>query len=209
VSIDNAALRGLTRWRNANARGVSPTAVYTSAVHLALREQGIPMAENGFYTLLDMRGLVRPDGQPVWGNLSKALYLTVDVADPRAVHEALEAARTTQRALPAALLGTLSSALALPRPPAAQAPVSPVRLTFNSMPTLPGLAELPWLTDTHRFFGFGPSLGPGDISVFAIRLRDHLELIDSFDEATAPATAVRAAVVAMAESPALPAATAA
>ena len=203
--LGNDALRAITRWRNANARGVSLTCVLTSAVHQALRAHGIPMHDAGFYTLLDMRALLPESPDPRWGNLAKSLYLSADVADPRSVEASLREARDTQRTLPATVVGAVTSALNRAQPNAThQRPVSPVLLTFNSVPTLPGLSELPWLSEQgRRFYGFGPSLGLGDISVSTIRLREYMEVTASFDETTVSTETMRRALAALADPAAL------
>ena len=203
--LGNDALRTITRWRNANARGVSLTCVLTSAVHQALRAHGVPMHDKGFYTLLDLRALLPESPEPRWGNLAKSLYLGADVADPRSVEASLRQARDTRRTLPATVVGALTSAIGHAHPaPAEQSPVDPVLLTFNSVPTLPGLSDLPWRQEHgRRFYGFGPSLGLGDISVSTIRLREYMEVTASFDETTVSVETMRDALDAMADPAAL------
>lgn len=199
--LSNAALREITRWRNAHARGVSLTCVLTSMTHQAFGKRGVVMDGDGFYTLIDMRPLLPTTPELRLGNLSKSVYLTADLADPRSVETALKEVRDTQRALPAAVVGALAGALSRPNQPlAALPPVTPVTLTFNSMPSLPGISELPWIDETNRrFYGFGPSLGPGGITVFAVRLREHMELTASFDEATVSPETVRDVLEAIAD----------
>jgi hypothetical protein len=194
--LSNGALRDITRWRNANARGASLTCVLTAAMYKALTLRGVPMDDGGFYALIDMRTALPERPEPYWGNMSKSLYLAADPGDPRCVDSALRAARSTHRALPASVVGAVSSVLTKPRSPMArQAPVTPVTLTFNSMPVLPGLSDLPWRNETNqRFYAFGPSRGPGGISVCAIRLRGHMELTASFDEATVNTETLRDAM---------------
>ncbi|MET1071506.1 MAG: hypothetical protein ABWY11_02545, partial [Umezawaea sp.] len=186
ATLSNDALRDITRWRNANARGVSLTCVLTTAVHNALTRGGVPMDDRGFYALIDMRTALPERSEPYWGNMSKSLYLTADPTDPHSVESALRTARKTHRAVPASLVGAVASAVTRHRPPTAlRPPAAPVTLTFNSIPTLPRLSDLPWHDQAgRRFYAFGPSLGPGGISVSAIRLRGHMELTASFDEAT-------------------------
>lgn len=186
VTLSNVVLRDLTRWRNAHARGVSLTCVLTAAVHQALTRSGVRMDDRGFYALIDMRTALPPRPEPYWGNMSKSLYLAADPTDPRSVENALRTARTTLRALPASVVGAVTSVLTRERPPTTpQPPVEPVSLTFNSIPMLPGLSDLPWHDPvSQRFYAFGPSRGPGGISITALRLRGHMELTASFDEAT-------------------------
>lgn len=186
ATLSNAALRDITRWRNTNARGVSLTCVLTAAMHRALTRAGVPMDDRGYYALIDMRSALPERPEPYWGNMSKSLYLAADPADPHSVENALRTARTTHRALPASVVGAVTSVLARPRPPTdPRPPVAPVSLTFNSIPILPRLSELPWHDqESQRFYAYGPSRGPGGISVSAVRLRGHMELSASFDEAT-------------------------
>jgi hypothetical protein len=199
TTISNAGLRDITRWRNANARGVSLTCVLTCAMHRALCLHGVPMHGSGYYALIDMRTMLPDNGKPHWGNLCKSLYLAADLTDPYSVESALRKVRDTDRALPASVIGAVTTAMTRPRPPAAtQAPVAPVTLTFNSIPTLPGLSDLPWHDEVdRRFYGFGRSRGPGSISVSVLRLRGHMELTASFDEATVTAETMRSALEAV------------
>jgi hypothetical protein len=151
--------------------------------------------------LVDFRALLPARSAQRWGNLSKSLYLEADLADPASIESALRDARNTNRVLPATIGGVATTVLSRARPEA-QPAGTPATLTFNSIPTLPGLSELPWRDPTdRRFYGFGLSPGPGSITVTAIRLRDHMELVASFDEATAPTATVHSALGAL-EAPA-------
>jgi hypothetical protein len=196
ATLSNAALRDITRWRNANARGVSLTCVLTAAAHKALTRSGVPMDGRGVYALIDMRTALPERPEPYWGNMSKSLYLAADPADPRSVESALRSAREAHRALPASAIGAITSVMTRQRPPMTpQPPVVPVSLTFNSIPILPGLSDLPWRDQmSQRFYAFGPSRGPGGISISAIRLRGHMELTASFDEATVNPETLRQAL---------------
>ncbi len=202
--LDQAALRDVTKWRNANARGVPLTCVLTSAAHRALAANGVAVRGDGFYALIDVRSqLPHGDGMR-YGNLAKSLYLAADVRDPASVAAALTEATQTQRALPAIVMASATSLLA--RPGSAPAPVGPLMLTFNSLPTLPGVADLPWSTTVgsreggRRFYGFGESVGPGSVTIFALRMRDHMEITASFDEGSASPDAVRAALDAIGDA---------
>jgi hypothetical protein len=72
------------------------------------------------------------------------------------------------------------------------------------------VADLPWSTAVgskeggRRFYGFGESVGPGSVTIFALRMRDHMEITASFDEGSASPDAVRAALDAIARGDALP-----
>ncbi|MDT7576825.1 MAG: hypothetical protein QOH17_3158 [Pseudonocardiales bacterium] len=196
--LDQNALRGLTRWRNANAKGVSLTSVLTTAAFRALTAHGVAVHGGGFYALIDIRAGL-PDAGLRFGNLAKSLYLSADLREPSAAAAALSSATQTQRALPAIVVASATSLLArrgrAPVPSAA----TPAMLTFNSLPSLPGVADLPWSSTTgRRFYGFGESVGPGSITIFALRMRDHMELTASFDESSATPAAVQAALDAIA-----------
>lgn len=199
--LDQAALREITRWRNAHAKGVSLTSVLTTAAFQALTAHGIAMHDRGFYALIDIRAGL-PDAGMLYGNLAKSLYLAADLREPSSVAAALTAATQTQRAVPAIVVASATSLLA--RKTQASGQPAPSMLTFNSLPSLPGVADLPWSSaEGRRFYGFGESVGPGSITVFALRMRDHMQLTASFDESSAAPEAVRAALDAIARGEAL------
>ncbi|WNV85113.1 hypothetical protein [Umezawaea sp. Da 62-37] len=200
--LSNAALKDITRWRNANARGVSLTSVLTSLAYQALRLHGVPIHDQGFYTLLDLRSLLPNASGARWGNLSKSLYLTADLADPCAVETAMKAARETRRALPATVMGMATDVVARSRPPlTTSSPSAPMIMTFNSIPTLPGLSAMPWREEgLRRYYGFGSAVGSNGITVFAIRTREHMELTASFDETGVPLDTVSDALASMSTS---------
>ncbi|HEX3790745.1 MAG TPA: hypothetical protein VHW44_22985 [Pseudonocardiaceae bacterium] len=199
--LGGPALRDLTRWRNANAPGVSLTSVLTSATYRALTEQGLNIHGGGCYTLVDIRSQLPKTEELPYGNLAKSLYLAADLSDPKVVAVAMREAVDSARAIPAIVVATATSplrgpVLAQPHPRGA-----PLMFTMNSMPTLPGLSDLPWAGDSsgRRFFGVGLSAGPGGITVFALRMRDHMQLTASFDETTAAPDAVRGALETLAD----------
>jgi hypothetical protein len=201
TTMSNAALRDLTRWRNANAHGVSMTSVLASIVHRALRLRDVRIHDQGLCMLIDIRSLLPASPRQRWGNLSKSLYLEADLTDPGSIEAALRQARSTDRVLPATVAGGVASILSRPQSPASASPgAAPVLLTFNSIPTLPGLAELPWRDATNRrFYGFGRSPGPAGITVTAVRHREYMELTASFDEAIAATATVHSALEALAD----------
>lgn len=202
--LDNAAVRDITRWRNKNRPGVSITAVLTTAAFRALRSQGLSIHDGGFYALVDIRGYLPDVDGHRFGNLAKSLYLGADLDDPNAVAAALAAAQDSRRALPALVAGAAITAL---RRPALDQPSpvgGPVMLTFNSLPSIPGMADLPWsAAGMRRYYGFGASSGPGGITMFSLRMRDHLQMTASFDEASTPGDAVRKALDSLSDIPAL------
>ncbi len=206
--LDNAQLRALTKWRNEHHPGASITAVLTSRMFRALVEAGVPMRPDGFYSLFDLRSLL-PEGAPTTGNLAKSLLLLADLADPAAVDRAMREAIDTRRALPALIGGAVATRLrgrSAPTPahtpaqtPDQTQPVStgPITLTFNSMPTLPGLAALPWADGPRRYVGLGYPISTDGISVFAVRFRDRMEISVSFDRARIDPDQVQRAIAAV------------
>jgi hypothetical protein len=114
--------------------------------------------------------------------------------EPSAVARALASATESQRALPAIVA---ASATSLRPRPLSDAAITPLMLTFNSLPTLPGVADLPWIdTTARRFYGFGESSG-ASVTIFALRMRDHMQLTASFDERSADPATIRAGLAMM------------
>jgi hypothetical protein len=173
---------------------VSITAVLASRVYTAFTAEGIAMAPSGFYSLFDIRSYLEVDSGGLWGNLAKALFLAADLTDPRSVDEAMREIIQSRRALPATVAGGVLTALRPPRLHTEMAAAGAPVLTFNSMPGLPGLESVPWIgTGVRRYFGVGYPTGPTGISVFAVRLRDRMEITASFDLGTVdPDAAARA-----------------
>lgn len=199
--LSNAGLRDVTRWRNANAPGVSLTSVLTVAVYRALVEQGLNIHGGGCYALIDIRAYVSTVGELSYGNLAKSLYLAADLNDPGSVAAALGDATKSGRAIPAIVVATAKGLFWRPAHAQGHPGGAPLTLTFNSMPVLPGMSDLPWHdSGGRRFYASGLSAGPGGMTVLALRLRDHLQLTASFDETTAPAAAVRRGLEALTES---------
>jgi hypothetical protein len=110
------------------------------------------------------------------------------------VSAALTAATSSRRAVPATVAG-----LRAPAPPS-DGVATPLTLTFNSLPTLPGVADLPWTAERgRRFYGFGESRDGAGVTIFALRMRDHMQLTASFDARSAEPAAVRAALADLAQ----------
>lgn len=191
--LTNAQVSALTKWRNQNCRGVSITAVLTSAVYRALVEHGVPMDGDGFYSLFDLRRYLPAEQQGMVGNLAKSVYLSADLTDPAAIAAAMDAVIDSARPVPGLVAGAAVTRIRPPQHDDVQTP-GPISMSFSSMPTLPGLADLPWLRDTgRRYVGYGYPVGVRGISIFAIRLRDRMELTASFDgRVIDPAVARRA-----------------
>ena len=199
--LSNADLRAITKWRNSTNPGASITAVLASRTYAGFVAAGVPLERFGFYSLFDVRSVLPADAQ-LWGNLGKSLYLPADLADPLAVDAAIKAVLAGRRVIPAVAAGALltlfsrhASRLVSPvasrltrrttRPPAVDpTPVheAPVVMTFSSMPSLPGLAAMPWVPDApRRYFALGYPTGPDGLSIFAARFRDRMEITASFD----------------------------
>ena len=100
----------------------------------------------------------------------------------------------SRRAVPATVAGLR------PQAPPSDVVATPLVLTFNSLPTLPGVAELPWTVERgRRFYGFGESHDGAGVTLFALRMRDHMQLTASFAARSAEPAAVRAALADLAQ----------
>ncbi|MET3806424.1 glycosyltransferase involved in cell wall biosynthesis [Nakamurella sp. UYEF19] len=192
--LSNGTLRELTRWRNTHFRGVSLTSILTASTYCALAREGIPMSGTGYYSLFDLRRYL-PSGAARFGNLAKSVHLEADMTDPRSIGDAMDAVIASARVIPATMIGALATALRRGSHRDATDSAGPVTLSFVSMPTLPGLAEVPWTgAGPKRYCGVGFPVGRLGMSVFAIRLRDHMEISATFDGSVVDPTAVRRAM---------------
>ncbi len=195
--VTNERLRGLLQWRNREAPKASIAAVLTSATYRALAGQGLDVDRRGYYAILDLRQFL-PDGSaPRYGNGAKSLHIAADLDDPQAISTALKQANEARRVLPAVVLRS---------PMRLRQPVSTARaqrgerlaLTFTFQTTAGELPRLPTAGDLpRRIYGFGTPASPGGVAVFAVRLREHLQLTASFDQATVPMEAVRLALASL------------
>lgn len=70
-------------------------------------------------------------------------------------------------------------------------------LTFTVMPAFGGLARLPSAGEARRLYAFGTPASPGGIVVSAVRLREHMQVVASFDETTVPMEAVQRALASL------------
>lgn len=186
VRWSTADLQQISRWRSRNAKGISITAVLTAATYQAFRQAGLPMDSTGYHSLIDLRRYL-PEGDFLAGNLAKSVRIDADLTDLRAIADASKEVVDTARPVPATVIGAVVGRLAgLIRRGAAPADHSatatgPVAMTFNSMPALPGLSELPWLPGSVRqYVGVGYPAGPGSLTVFAMRLREHMQVTVAF-----------------------------
>ncbi|GAA1893445.1 hypothetical protein [Lapillicoccus jejuensis] len=193
--LEPADLAAVSRWRNAHAPGAPLAAALATLSARALVDAGVPLDTSGLFTLVDLRRYLvgLPPGTAVGGNLAKAVRLPCDLLDPRAVGSALAHVVASGRPVPATVLGAVGALL---RPPSAGGgPGAPLRLTFNTVPGLPGSDTLPWLEGRRgRYVGAGFPVAPDGLSLVAHRLRDHLELTASVAPGTVPAELVRDAL---------------
>lgn len=186
VRWSSADLQLVSRWRSRHAKGTSITAVLTAATHRALVDAGLPMDRTGFHSLVDLRRYL-PDGGFVPGNLAKSVRIEASLTDLTAISGASKEAVDTARPVASTVIGSVAGAAAgrlrRHRPaPAHPAPVNgPVAMTFNSMPALPGLSELPWLPGgVRQYVGVGYPAGAGSLTVFAMRMREHMQVTVTF-----------------------------
>ena len=194
--LEPADLAAVSRWRNAHAPGAPLAAALATLCARALLDAGVDLETSGLFTLVDLRRYLvgLPPGTAVGGNLAKAVRLPCDLLDPRSVGSALAHAVASGRPVPATVLGAARAALRPPAAPYAR-PGAPLRLTFNTVPGLPGSDTLPWL-EPHRgrYVGAGFPVADDGLSLVAHRLRDHLELTASVAPGTVPADVVREAL---------------
>ncbi len=182
VRWSTAELQSISRWRARHAKGMSITSVLTAATHRALTEAGLPMAADGFHTLVDLRRyLPESDRAFLAGNLAKSVRIDSDPADLRAVGDASREMVDSARPVLATLIGAVAGAVPRRSAPARTTAAGPVAMTFNSMPGLPGLSELPWLPgEARQYIGVGYPTVPGSITVFAMRMREHMQVTTAF-----------------------------
>jgi hypothetical protein len=188
VRWTTADLQPVSRWRNRHAKGMSITSVLTAATQRALLDAGLPMATDGFHSLVDLRRY-RPESDQGFlaGNLAKSVRIDADPTDLRAIGDASREMVESARPVLSTVIGCLSGAWigAVTRRradrPAHEAGHGPVSMTFNSMPALPGLSELPWLPGAARqYIGVGYPALPQSITVFAMRMREHMQVTAAF-----------------------------
>lgn len=177
-----------------------------SRVCLGFAAAGLPMRRSGFYSLFDIRSTLPADG-PAFGNLAKSLFLAADLADPCAVDAAIRETVATRRALPALVAGAVLTRLermgggadrVLGGQRGWDVVDGHITMSFSSMLTLPGLSGLPWGEGARRCIGLGYPTSPDGISVFAVRFRDRMEVIVSFDRSRIDPSQARAGIAAIA-----------
>ncbi len=189
--LEPAAMARANAWRKATGQEISLTSLLTSAVWRALAAESIPVAPGGFTGLFDLRRFLPKQQQVLPGNLAKAIHVATDMRDPAGLHAAVQATVATGRALPAAIIGAVSSLL----PRRASAPTAKaLELTFSSMPALPGRDSLPWTDpDNARYGGLGFPTSATGISAFSVRIGQATEMYASFDARTVSPAAVKRA----------------
>lgn len=199
--LEPEVMAAANAWRKEFAPDVSLTTVLTVAAWRALTAESIPVASQGFTALFDLRRFLPKDQSELPGNLAKAIHVTADMRDPIDVHEAVQTAVVAGRALPATIIGALTSLL--PRRGSAPTP-APLELTFSSMPALPAQDVVPWVEpDRARYLGAGFPSSPTGISVFAIRIGRATEMTASFDARTVSPDAAQRALARLDDIPTL------
>jgi hypothetical protein len=197
--VDNAAMRGLTNWRNRHWPGTATSSLITAAVYRALVHAGIDVDGSGYYGLIDLRRYLRPADRARPGNLAKSLFVPADPGDPRAVEATFRAMVDSGWALPSTLYGT-ALRLVVPGRPATSAGPGPVSLSVSVMSHLPGVDAMPWTASVgRRYIGGALTTAGSSVNVFAIRLRSHMELVATSRTGSVPADRVAAAMRSLAD----------
>lgn len=195
--VSNDQVRRLLQWRNREASKASIAAVLTCATYRALAAQGLDIDPHGYYAILDVRPHLPKGPSPRYGNGAKSLRLTADLDDPLAISAALTEASEARRVIPAIALSS-----PMRRRQAASSPHVRSRgrlaLTFTFQPTSAEMSRLPAVPGQPRsVYGFGTPASAGGVTVFAVRLREHMQITASFDESTVSMEAVRKALAAL------------
>lgn len=195
--VTNEHLRALLQWRNRETPEAGIAAVLTSATYLALVGQGLDLDGGGYYAILDLRQCLPGDQATRYGNGAKSLFLTAELDDPQSISTALQRANDARRVVPAVAIRSPMRQ----RQPAAHGQAQRggrLTLTFTFQSTLLAVPRLPVAGDLpRRMYGFGTPASPGGLAVFAIRLREHLQFVASFDATIVPTEAVRRALASL------------
>ncbi|WP_196073302.1 glycosyltransferase [Nakamurella alba] len=203
MRLSNKDMIRINKWRNRNAKGASITAVLAVLVRRALVTEGIPVRADGMFSLFDLRRYAA-EGAALTGNLGKSIYLPCDLTDPTSVDHALQETIDSGRPAAATLIGAvlhrISSVLRRGSGEHGSAPAGgSISMTFNSMPGLPGTSDLPWLPGREKVYvGGGFPVSADGITIFAHRLREHMEITVSAP-AHLDAAAIRRAITALPE----------
>ncbi|MDT4987178.1 MAG: hypothetical protein QOI74_1272 [Micromonosporaceae bacterium] len=196
-------------WRDANAPGVSTAAITFAAFATALTRLGIGTAQTGAVFLADARRYL-PKGTVVDGNFCWGQYIApVDLADPRAVQQALKAELSTGRILTMMALREIRVALSaiegLPAPYPARIPRDRrPELTLSNQGRHDLLADLPWAGGPEvRVNHSVPTLsGPTNITLTTSEMAGVLHLEATFHSSTFDRALVARAIALVCEDPA-------
>jgi hypothetical protein len=200
--LSNEQVRAVTQWRNQHCPGTGITAVLTCATYRALASNGIEVDAHGYYAIFDLRQFLSDGSRFTCGNMVKGLHLTAELDDPSSIDEALRQANSSRRVIPAFVLGTPMRRRHSPATGGAQ--TSPLTLTFTVMPAFAGLSRVARVgTGDRRLYAFGTPTGPGGIAISMVRLREHMQVMASFDESTVSLTNVKSTLAALTDPCAL------
>jgi hypothetical protein len=207
VMIEDHELAAMTAW----GRTAHPTArlssVLTGAFYRALRAQDLPVNPAGFNALVDVRRYLLPSESGISGNLAKALFVaTDDLGDPTSVAAAQAALIDSGWTLPSLALGAVLASLPGRKHtgPSTATVGGPLTMNMSVMSSLPGLSDIAWLEGGRtRFTGIGYPVGLDVISLFAVRMPDHLEVSLSYAREAVPDETARTILDLLHDIPAL------
>lgn len=191
-------------WRKSIFPDLSTNALMASAAYLALAAEGIPVADNGFYTLVDLRRHLPKKQSLRPGNFAKSAFIPADMTDPAAVGAGLRQLVSSSRAVPALLSGALSVALGRSTSSAPHGGEGPLTMTFNAMMRNPGVEHIPWVDPSNaRYITMAYPVGSNGISVGACAVEGQLLFSASFDPNRLDARVVTRALERLHDIPAL------
>jgi glycosyltransferase involved in cell wall biosynthesis len=195
---------GFKAWRKNTFPEIATNALMASAAYLALAAEGIPVADNGFYTLVDLRRHLPKKQSLRPGNFAKSAFIPADMTDPAAVGAGLRQLVSSSRAVPALLSGALSVALRRPTSSAPQEGEGPMTMTFNSMMRNPGVEHIPWIDPSQaRYNTMAYPVDSKGISVSACAIEGLLLFSASFDPHRVDARVVTRALERLHDMPSL------
>ena len=172
-----------------------------SAVYRALKAEGIPLNDKGFYTLVDLRRHLPKKQSLRPGNFAKSAFIPADMDDMEAVAAALKELVSSSRAVPALLAGAVSAALRRPTP-SGHAGGGPLTMTFNSMLRNPGVEHIPWIdTSQAQYLTMAYPVDSDGISVSACAVEGRVLFSASFDSGRVDSRAVARALDSLHDMP--------
>jgi hypothetical protein len=188
-----AEFNAFKAWRKTAHPELPTTALMASAVYQVLTAEGIPLNDNGFYTLVDLRRHLPKKQSLRPGNFAKSAFIPADMRDVADVAAALKELVSSSRAVPALLAGAVSAALRRPTP-SGHVGGGPMTMTFNSMLRLPGIEHIPWIDPSHaQYLTMAYPVGSDGISVSACAVEGRVLFSASFDSGRVdPRTVTRA-----------------